>query len=162
MDDSRRYTLTARPNPEQMHQYQIEMRKDTERHCNEPIIEIPPTPPHENPGAQSDEEFEQEFHDEIPPTPPYEDPGAQSDEEFEQEFHDDNIEDIGYDEVIDLRPIKPIENAEIRPARGKEIVPIQPRASPTPMIKRYRLRTEYSVYGRISILCKIKIFMLKM
>ena len=87
-------------------------------HCKEPIIE-------------------------IPPTPPYEDPAPQSDEEFEQEFHDDNIEDIGYDAVI-------------RPAHEKEIIPIQPRATPTPMIKRYRLRTECTAYGRISILCKIK------
>ena len=101
MDESRRYTLVARPNPEQMHQYQIEMGKDTEMHCNEPIIE-------------------------MPPTPPYEDPAPQSDEEFEQEFHDDNIEDIGYDAVI-------------RPAHEKEIIPIQPRATPTPMIKRYHL-----------------------
>ena len=140
MDESRRYTLVARPNPEQMHQYQIEMGKDTEMHCNEPIIEMPPTPPYEDPGAQSDEEIFERL----------------SDEEFEQQFHDDDIEDIGYDDVIDLRPIKPTVNAAISSAHGKEIVPIQPQASPTPMIKRYRLRTECTAYGRISILCKIK------
>ncbi|XP_039781238.1 DEMETER-like protein 2 [Panicum virgatum] len=130
MDESRRYTLVARPNPEQMHQYQIEMGKDTEMHCNEPIIEMPPTPPYEDPGAQSDEEIFERL----------------SDEEFEQQFHDDDIEDIGYDDVIDLRPIKPTVNAAISSAHGKEIVPIQPQASPTPMIKRYRLRTECTAY----------------
>ena len=110
MDESRRYTLVARPNPGQMYQYQIEMGKDTEMHCNEPIIEMPPTPPYEDPGAQSDEEIFERL----------------SDEEFEQQFHDDDIEDIGYDAVI-------------RPAHEKEIIPIQPRATPTPMIKRYHL-----------------------
>ena len=88
MGESRRYT-------------KLKWEKNTEMHCKEPIIE-------------------------IPPTPPYEDPAPQSNEEFEQEFHDDNIEDIGYDAVI-------------TPAHEKEIIPIQPRATPTPMIKRYHL-----------------------
>lgn len=133
------------PSPEHMHQYQIEMAQGTERHCSEPIIEFPPTPPHEDPVPQSDEEYEQDFCEDIE----------------EQGFDDFDIEDIAlernvikdvFDGVIDLRSSKPTENATTWPAHGKEMIPIQPRVSSTPMIKRYRLRTEYTAYERISIL----------
>ncbi|CAL4925967.1 unnamed protein product [Urochloa decumbens] len=158
MDGTPRHTLIIRPDHEQVHQYQIEMGKGTERHFSEPIVEMPKTPPCEDLGAQIEMEKGTERYCcepiiEMPKTPPREDLGSQSDEEFEEEYDDDeqeedieDIEDVGYDEMIDLRPMQQTENAPKEPTNGKEIISIQPRISSTPMIKRYRLRTEYTAY----------------
>lgn len=126
MNGRPRHTLIIRPGSEQMHQYQIEMGKGTGRHCNEPIIQEPDSPPYEDLGAQSNEEFEQEYDD-----------GG-----------DNNIED--YDEMIDLRSMQQTENAAIEQEHGKEIISSQSSVPSTPMIKRYNLRTEYTAYERIS------------
>jgi hypothetical protein len=118
------------------------MGKGTGRHCNEPIIQEPDSPPYEDLGAQRP--IIQE-----PETPP--DLGAQSNEEFEQEYDDggdNNIED--YDEMIDLRSMQQTENAAIEHEHGKEIISSQSSVPSTPMIKRYNLRTEYTAYERIS------------
>ncbi|KAF8682025.1 hypothetical protein HU200_045483 [Digitaria exilis] len=79
-------------------------------------------------------------------------------------FHDFDIEDVAsernvmehvLDGVIDLRSSKSTENAATWPAHGKEMIPIQPRVSSRPMIKRYRLRTEYTAYGKISYIISL-------
>jgi hypothetical protein len=138
------------------------MGKGTGRHCNEPIIQEPDSPPYEDLGGQSPiiQEPETPPHEDLgaqrpiiqePETPPYEDLGAQSNEEFEQEYDDggdDNIED--YDEMIDLRSMQQTENAAIEQEHGKEIISSQSSVPSTPMIKRYNLRTEYTAYERIS------------
>uniref|UniRef100_K4AIH9 Demeter RRM-fold domain-containing protein n=1 Tax=Setaria italica TaxID=4555 RepID=K4AIH9_SETIT len=129
-------SLVSRPGTKQMHQYQIEMGKGTERHCNEPIIQEPETPPYEDLGAQRP--IIQE-----PETPPHEDLGAQSDEEFEQEYEDGDDDHIE-DEMIDLRPTQQTENGATGQEHGKEIISIHSSVPSTPMIKRYRLRTEYT------------------
>ncbi|XP_022678719.1 protein ROS1-like [Setaria italica] len=138
MDGRPRHTLIIRPGTKQMHQYQIEMGKGTERHCNEPIIQEPETPPYEDLGAQRP--IIQE-----PETPPHEDLGAQSDEEFEQEYEDGDDDHIE-DEMIDLRPTQQTENGATGQEHGKEIISIHSSVPSTPMIKRYRLRTEYTAY----------------
>ncbi|CAN6287673.1 unnamed protein product [Urochloa humidicola] len=157
MDRTPRHTLIMRPDLEQVHRYQIEMR----RHCSEPIVEMPKTPPREDLGAQMEMEKGTERYCcepiiEMPKTPPREDLGSQSDEQFEEEYDDEeeeeqeedieDIEDVGYDEMIDLRPMQQTENATTEPTDGKEIISIQPHVSSTPMIKRYRLRMEYTAY----------------
>ncbi|CAN6310398.1 unnamed protein product, partial [Urochloa humidicola] len=169
MDGTPRHTLIIKPDPQQVHQYQNEMGKGIERHCNKPIVEMPKTPPHEHRGSQIEMEKDTKRYCsepivEMPKTPPRENLGSQSDEEFEEEYDDDNdddddhdheeeeeddevdIEDVGYDEMIDLRSIQQTENAPTEPTHGKEIILIQPRVSSTPMIKRYHLRTEYTAY----------------
>ncbi|XP_072146520.1 DNA glycosylase/AP lyase ROS1 [Setaria viridis] len=96
------------------------MGKGTERHCNEPIIQEPETPPYEDLGAQRPiiQEPETPPHEDLgaqrpiiqePETPPHEDLGAQSDEEFEQEYEDGDDDHIE-DEMIDLRPTQQTEN----------------------------------------------------
>ena len=42
----------VKPSRGHMYQCQIEMGKSTERHSTEPIIEIPPTPPHDTQNHQ--------------------------------------------------------------------------------------------------------------
>nr|TKV92803.1 hypothetical protein SEVIR_9G184601v2 [Setaria viridis] len=156
MDGRPRHTLIIRPGTKQMHQYQIEMGKGTERHCNEPIIQEPETPPYEDLGAQRPiiQEPETPPHEDLgaqrpiiqePETPPHEDLGAQSDEEFEQEYEDGDDDHIE-DEMIDLRPTQQTENGATGQEHGKEIISIHSSVPSTPMIKRYRLRTEYTAY----------------
>ncbi|XP_052151492.1 protein ROS1C-like [Oryza glaberrima] len=115
------------------HQYQIEYGKNTERNYCEPVIEIPPTPLHENRGEKSDEDDENEY------------------------YFDDDMEDIGrhdydmeniehdYDMEVDLRSAKPTTNTNQAGATpGKEMIPINPRDKSTPMVKKFSLRTEYT------------------
>lgn len=118
------------------HQYQIEYGKNTEMNYCEPVIEIPPTPLHENRGETSDEDDENEYYfdDDM------EDIGR----------HDYDMEDIehDYDMEVDLRSVKPTTNTSQAGATpGKEMIPINPRAKSTPMVKKFSLRTEYTAYA---------------
>ncbi|EEE60810.1 hypothetical protein OsJ_14411 [Oryza sativa Japonica Group] len=115
------------------HQYQIEYGKNTEMNYCEPVIEIPPTPLHENRGETSDEDDENGYYfdDDM------EDIGR----------HDYDMEDIehDYDMEVDLRSAKPTTNTSQAGATpGKEMIPINPRAKSTPMVKKFSLRTEYT------------------
>uniref|UniRef100_A0A0E0DCX9 Demeter RRM-fold domain-containing protein n=1 Tax=Oryza meridionalis TaxID=40149 RepID=A0A0E0DCX9_9ORYZ len=115
------------------HQYQIEYGKSTEMNYCEPVIEIPPTPLHENRGETSDEDDENEYYfdDDM------EDIGR----------HDYDMEDIehDYDMEVDLHSAKPTTNTNQAGATpGKEMIPINPRAKSTPMVKKFSLRTEYT------------------
>ncbi|KAJ1294753.1 hypothetical protein BS78_01G170500 [Paspalum vaginatum] len=114
--DGTRDDAIFRPSPEQMEQYQIEMGKGTESHCTRVTVEIPPTPTHEYSESSSEEEYE-------------------------EECHEMDMEDI--DLYYDLRPKRPIESATTRgSSHGTDMVLIHPHANPTPMQKRYHLRTE--------------------
>lgn len=140
MDERIQHILIGRSSHEHIHQYQIEMGKGTERHSTEVTIEIPPTPPHEYPESSNEEEYEEECQDII------------------------DIEDIGayYDDEIDLRTIKPTENATTGLAHGTDMILIHPRTSPIPMQMKHHLRTEYHAYGIFSLLFKtIKSYVIK-
>lgn len=90
-------SIIVRPSLKQMLQYQIEMEKSTQRHCSEPIVEMPASPPHEYEETLSEEEDEEEGH-EI-----------------------DDIEDIcrGYDMEIDLRST---ENSTMSSSPGSDLI----------------------------------------
>ncbi|XP_066337415.1 DEMETER-like protein 2 [Miscanthus floridulus] len=124
--------VMVKPSREHMYQCQIEMGKSIERHNTEPIIEIPPTPPHEYPESSSEEEYEQEYQ-----------------EEYEQEYHNIvDIEDVVpcYDVAFDIRPMKPTEHATTGPSQGTDMILIHPHDNPIPIQRRYNLRTEYLAY----------------
>lgn len=129
--------IMVKPSCEYIYHCQIEMGQSTERHSTEPIIEIPPTPPPEYPESSSEEEYKQEYQ-----------------EDCEQEYH--NIVDIEDFPYLDLRGIKPPENATSTSglSHGTDMVLIHPRNSLIPIRRRYRLRTEYLAYVRISLLIK--------
>lgn len=144
MDERIHGVVIVKPSREHMYQCQIEMGKSIERHSTEPIIEMPPTPAHEYPESSSEEGYEQEYQE------VYE---QEYQQEYEQEYH--NIVDIEDDiPYLDLRRIKPVENATSELSYGTDMVLIHPRDSPIPIQRRYRLRTEYLAYGRISLSIK--------
>jgi len=113
--------VMVKPSREHMYQCQIEMGKSTERHSTDPIIEIPPTPPHEYPESSSEEQYEQEYHNIV------------------------DIEDIVpyYDVELDLRGIKSIENATAGLSHGTYMVLIHPHDNPILIQRRYCLQTGY-------------------
>lgn len=132
--------VMVKPSCEHMYQCQIEMGKSTERHNTEPIIEIPPTPPHEYPESSSEGEYEQEYQ-----------------EEYEQEYHNIvDIEDVVpcYDVAFDIRPMKPTEHATTGPSQGTDMILIHPHDNSIPIQRKYNLRTEYLAYGMISVSIK--------
>ncbi|OQU91485.1 hypothetical protein SORBI_3001G188500 [Sorghum bicolor] len=136
MDERIHGVVIVKPSREHMYQCQIEMGKSIERHSTEPIIEMPPTPAHEYPESSSEEGYEQEYQE------VYE---QEYQQEYEQEYH--NIVDIEDDiPYLDLRRIKPVENATSELSYGTDMVLIHPRDSPIPIQRRYRLRTEYLAY----------------
>ena len=124
--------VMVKPSREHTYQCQIEMGKGTERHNTEPIIEIPPTPPHEYPESSSEGEYEQEYHNIV------------------------DIEDVVpcYDVAFDIRPMKPTEHATTGPSQGTNMILIHPHDNPIPIQMRYNLRTEYLAYGMISVSIK--------